>query len=119
LIKLNRYSPDGKGATPGQTIVLMITNLCPPQAPWCSDGLNGYQYSAHFDIANNPTAGLYAALGWDNAEVMYLFYFIIYFYLYYFFFVCFYFYLSVFVFVFIFIFIVTFCFCFKYFILCF
>jgi len=65
------YSPQGRGATSGQSIVIMITNLCPSGGQWCADNLNSFNYSAHFDLADNPASPLISNLGWDNAEVVY------------------------------------------------
>jgi len=68
------FSPQGKGAAAGASIIIMVTNLCPPGDPnsaWCSSGLNSFEYGAHFDLADSPTAGLIDKLGWDNPEVVY------------------------------------------------
>jgi endoglucanase len=47
-------SPDGAGGDSGESIIVMITNLCPNNgnAQWCPavGGTNEYGYSYHFDI---------------------------------------------------------------------
>ncbi|KAF8321601.1 glycoside hydrolase [Clavulina sp. PMI_390] len=61
----------GTGAGSGQTITVMVTNLCPNNgnAQWCPKvgGLNQYGYSAHFDIMST---GLVGGV-WDNPVVSY------------------------------------------------
>lgn len=65
------YSPEGTGAPAGESITIMVTNLCPAGGAWCADGLNSFNYQAHFDLANSPTTPLITELGWDNPEVIY------------------------------------------------
>ena len=52
----------------GQSITVMVTNLCPANgnAVWCSQPTNQYGYGAHFDIMsqNGPE-------GWNNPVVQY------------------------------------------------
>jgi hypothetical protein len=47
----------GTGGASGQSIIVMVTNLCPNNgnAQWCPavGGTNQYGYSAHFDIMSN------------------------------------------------------------------
>jgi hypothetical protein len=49
----------------------MVTNLCPAGGEWCASGVNSFEYGAHFDLADSPTAQLITKLGWDNPEVVY------------------------------------------------
>jgi len=65
------FSPSGTGAPAGQTITIMITNLCPVGGQWCAADLNSFDYGAHFDLADSPTGMLITNLGWDNPEVVY------------------------------------------------
>ncbi|KZV86583.1 hypothetical protein EXIGLDRAFT_653052 [Exidia glandulosa HHB12029] len=59
----------GAGGAAGQSIIVMVTNLCPNNgnAQWCPTvgGKNQYGFSAHFDIMSNGN------FLWDNAVVNY------------------------------------------------
>jgi len=61
------------GAPNLNSIVIKVTNLCPPDgnANWCSYDINEYGYDAHFDLMDYNMNGLITALGWDNPEVTY------------------------------------------------
>ncbi|KAF8344146.1 glycoside hydrolase [Cantharellus anzutake] len=60
----------GTGGGAGQSIIVMITNLCPYNGnqQWCPNpgGVNAYGYSAHFDIMSKN------GFGWDNPVVDYV-----------------------------------------------
>jgi len=59
----------GTGGGAGQTVTVMVTNLCPNNgnAQWCPNvgGTNQYGYGAHFDINGGVP-------GWDNPVVNYV-----------------------------------------------
>lgn len=59
----------GTGGAAGQSITVMVTNLCPNNgnAQWCPTvgGTNQYGFSAHFDIMSQGN------FLWDNAVVNY------------------------------------------------
>jgi len=59
----------GTGGGAGQSIIVMVTNLCPHNGneQWCPavGGVNQYGYSAHFDIMSNGN------FIWDNSVVNY------------------------------------------------
>jgi len=58
----------GTGGGTGQTVTVMVTNLCPEDSnsQWCPNpgGTNQYGYSAHFDIQGGVP-------GWNNPIVTY------------------------------------------------
>jgi len=64
------YSPLGKGTTNLNSVILMVTNLC-PDAGWCTAPVNTYGYTAHFDMMDYNMNGIITAQGWDNPEVYY------------------------------------------------
>ncbi|KAF8344144.1 glycoside hydrolase [Cantharellus anzutake] len=59
----------GTGGGAGQSIIVMVTNLCPStgNGQWCpsTGSMNDYGYSAHFDIMSKD------GFGWDNPVVDY------------------------------------------------
>jgi endoglucanase len=52
----------------GDTITVMVTNLCPANGnqQWCSQPENQYGFGAHFDIMSQG-----GPLGWNNPVVKY------------------------------------------------
>jgi len=66
-------SPDGTGSPNTNSVVIKVTNLCPPDgnAAWCSYDVNSYGYDAHFDLMDYNMAGLITSMGWNNPEVTY------------------------------------------------
>eukprot|EP01112_Ceratiomyxa_fruticulosa_P013279 TRINITY_DN3726_c0_g1_i1.p1 TRINITY_DN3726_c0_g1~~TRINITY_DN3726_c0_g1_i1.p1 ORF type:complete len:142 (-),score=29.35 TRINITY_DN3726_c0_g1_i1:95-520(-) len=74
LTPTNGYSPTGgQGAPNNNSIVVMVTNLCPPSGneQWCPSGTNSYGYGAHFDLMDHNMNGKISQLGWNNPEVTY------------------------------------------------
>jgi len=70
------YSPTQSGNACGscQSIIIMITNLCPADgnAQWCpSSGVNEYGYGQHFDLMDQNMDGIISAMDWNNPEVTY------------------------------------------------
>jgi len=66
-------SPIGAGSPNTKSVVIKVTNLCPPDgnAQWCSYDVNSYGYDAHFDLMDYNMNGLITSMGWDNPEVTY------------------------------------------------
>jgi len=66
-------SPAGTGAPDLTSVVVKVTNLCPPggNEAWCSYDVNSYGYDAHFDLMDDNMNGLITSMGWNNPEVMY------------------------------------------------
>lgn len=63
----------GTGAPNTNSVVIKVTNLCPPDgnANWCSYDVNSYGYDAHFDLMDYNMDGLISSMGWNNPEVTY------------------------------------------------
>jgi len=67
---------EGTGGKAGSSIMVIVTNLCPAEAPntnWCPPAgqNNAYGYSAHFDINSASGNGGWSSLGWNNPIVDY------------------------------------------------
>jgi len=63
----------GTGAPDLTSVVVKVTNLCPPDGneAWCSYDVNSYGYDAHFDLMDYNMNGLISSMGWNNPEVVY------------------------------------------------
>jgi len=66
-------SPDGNGAPALTSLVVKVTNLCPPggNEAWCSYDVNSFGYDAHFDLMDYNMNGIISGMGWNNPEVTY------------------------------------------------
>jgi len=65
----------GSCATNRNSIVIMVTNLCPNDGneQWCPNpgAVNEYGYPQHFDLMDPNMAGWVDSLGWNNPVVTY------------------------------------------------
>ncbi|MCJ1276260.1 hypothetical protein MMC21_004065 [Puttea exsequens] len=73
LTNANAIAATGQGdcTGSGQTITVMVTNLCPANSnqQWCNQPANSYGFASHFDLMGSSAGGL--ANGWNNPVVTY------------------------------------------------